>query len=177
MRVSLRVLAAVAALAASSVAPPAAAEVKSALTGAEIEAVLAEAGLGATAMSDLSSGAPVFKVVAEDGEFFVRALDCAGAREVACATLVLFRNFSLQEGRAAPMHYEIVNEYNETKLSGRAYVLKGTGPGGADQVGVDYVVELDGGVSTEHLARRIALWNEIVRAFIAKFREGRAARS
>ena len=163
--------------AAALLALPASAQVKTALTGDEIAGVLSDAGLSATAMSDFRTGAPVFKVDSEVGEFYVRALDCGGAREVACATLVLFRNFSLQEGKAAPMHYDIVNEYNETKLSGRAYVLKGTGPAGEDQVGIDYVVELDGGVSKEHLARRIALWTDIVRTFVQKFREGRAARS
>ncbi|MBY0420665.1 MAG: YbjN domain-containing protein [Parvularculaceae bacterium] len=155
----------------------AAAEVKSALTGEEIASVLSEAGLEAAAMEDAASKSPVFKIMSEDGgEFWVRTLDCKGT-PTACSTLVLFRNFSLREGVASAMHYEIVNAYNERKLSGRAYVLKGTGPGGDDQVGVDYVVELDGGVSTEHVARRIKLWSEIVRAFIQEFQAGRAARS
>ena len=156
---------------------PASAQVKTALTGDESEAVLTEAGLSAQPMLDSKTRAPVFKVATEDGgEFWVRTLDCAGA-PVACSTLVFFRNYTLQEGVASQLHYEIVNDFNEGKLSGRAYVLKGAGPQGADQVGVDYVIELDGGVSSEHLARRVAHWGEVVRAFVQSFREGRAARS
>ena len=156
---------------------PAAAQVKTALTGEEIEAVLTEAGFSAQAMFDSKTRTPVFKVATEDGgEFWVRTLDCAGATP-ACSTLVFFRNYTLQEGAATQMHYEIVNDFNEAKLSGRAYVLKGAGPNGADQVGVDYVIELDGGVSKDHLARRIAHWGEVVRAFVQSFREGRAARA
>lgn len=156
---------------------PAAAQVKTALTGEEIETVLGEAGLSPQAMLDSKTRTPVFKVATEDGgEFWVRTMDCAGAPP-ACSTMIFFRNYTLQEGAASAMHYEIVNDYNEAKLSGRAYVLKGAGPNGADQVGVDYVIELDGGVSKEHLARRIAHWSEVVRAFVQSFREGRAARS
>lgn len=155
---------------------PAAAQVKSKLTGDEIEAVLTEAGLQPQSMLDSRARTPVFKVATEDGgEFWVRTLDCQG-EPPACSTLVFFRNYTLREGVASPMHYEIVNAYNEAKLSGRAYVLKGAGPSGADQVGVDYVIELDGGVSEEHLSRRIAHWAEVVRAFVRSFAEGRAAR-
>ncbi len=165
------------AVAATLVLSPATAQVQSALTSEEIEAVLTAAGLSPQTLLDSKTRTPVFKVATEDGgEFWVRTLDCKGAPP-ACSTLVFFRNYTLQEGVASATHYEIVNDYNEAKLSGRAYVLKGAGPNGADQVGVDYVIELDGGVSQDHLARRIAHWSEVVRVFVQSFREGRAARS
>lgn len=177
MRYFVRILIFMLAATVAQALSPTAAQVASALTGDEIEAVLTEAGLSAQALLDSKTKTPVFKVSTEDGgEFWVRTLDCRGATP-SCATLVFFRNYTLQEGAASPAHYEIVNDYNESKLSGRAYVLKGAGPNGADQVGVDYVIELEGGVSKEHLARRVAHWAEVVRTFVQSFRDGRAARA
>lgn len=148
--------------------PTAASEVKSALTADEISEALTAAGLSASPLSDLKTGAPVFKADAGDGEFWVRTLDCSGTKTVSCSTLVFFRNFTLSTGSATPRHIFLINQYNEQNLSGRAYLLPGAAPGGGDQVGIDYVVDLKGGVSTDHLAGRIAQWSQIVRAFIGQ---------
>lgn len=147
-----------------AVSPPAYAQSKSALTAGEIETVLLDAGLEVTMIEEARSGAPVAHVVLGDVQYWVRALDCSGAPK-ACSTLVFFANFSL--GRdAASTDFEIVNRFNDSQVFGRAYVIPGK-----NEVGVDYVIELDGGVSMENVSRNIARWADVIGAFINHFSE------
>ena len=155
-------LAAFAAAAFALAATGAGAETKSALTAGEIMSVLADAGLSPQASSDVATGAPVFFGRAGDIVFIVRALDCAGA-PAACENLLFIANFDL--GREVTQDdYVVINKFNDSQLFGRAYIL----PGQA-QVGVDYVLELGGGVSPEHIAQNVARWANIISAFIGNF--------
>ena len=136
-----------------------------ALSGDEIEQVLLAAGMAPTMLEDVNTGAPVASASSGDVSFAVRALDCAGEK---CSTLVFFANFEL--GR--PMtesDYKIVNRFNDGQVFGRAYVLDE-----AAAVGVDYVIELDGGVSKDHISNNISKWADVVSAFIEHFRAGSA---
>ena len=135
----------------------------SALTGAEIEAALSEAGLDVEMLEDAASGNPVANAVMGDIRFWVRALDCADG---ACSTLVFFANFSL--GRPVEdSDYRIINRFNDRNVFGRAFVLDS-----ADEVGVDYVIELDGGVSMDNVSANISRWADVISAFIDHFRAG-----
>jgi hypothetical protein len=155
-------LAAFAAVALALAAPGAAAETKSALTAGEILGVLADAGLAPQASSDVATGAPVFFGRAGDIVFVVRALDCGGAPP-ACENLLFIANFDL--GReVTPDDFVVINKFNDSQLFGRAYVL----PAQA-QVGVEYVIELGGGVSPDHIAQNVARWANIISAFIGNF--------
>lgn len=146
-------------------AAPALAQSRAALTPDEIEGVLGAAGFPVQMIADAKSGDPVAHVQMENVQYWVRALDCAGAPK-ACSTLVFFANFEL--GRdIAGRDYEIVNRFNDSQVFGRAYVIPGR-----KEVGVDYVVELDGGVSMENVSRNIARWADVIAAFIAHFSEG-----
>ncbi len=138
------------------------AQTKSALTGPEIAAVLSAAGLPAEVIEDAKTGSPVASVKAGSVQFWVRALDCAGAPK-ACSTLMFFANFEL--GRAATAKdYETVNGFNDRQVFGRAYLLPTR-----SEVGVDYVIELDGGVTADHVAKNIGRWADVIDAFIAHF--------
>lgn len=155
-----RIVALAAAIAALSA--PAYAEVKSSLTAGEILGVLADAGLSPQQSSDVASGAPVFFGRAGDIVFLVRALDCAGA-PTACENLLFIANFDL--GREVTQDdYLVINKFNDSQLFGRAYVL----PSRA-QVGVEYVIELGGGVAPDHIAKNVARWAGIISAFIGNF--------
>lgn len=145
---------------------------KSAVSANDMSAALAAAQFSPTVISDLKSGDPVLRGVADGVTFFVRALDCAGEPR-ACGQWVFFANFQLSR-KADDKDLAIVNAYNENRLVGRAYVLEGTGPGGGDEVGVDYVVELEGGVTSEHLSANVGLWTDVIKTFVADFRAGRA---
>ena len=144
------------------------AEVKTSLTAAELESVLADAGLSPSMLLDAATGAPVANGRAGEIQFWVRALDCAGAPK-ACENLLFFANFSLGRQITA-RDYLVINDFNESQVFGRAYIIEG-----ANEVGVDYVIELGGGVAEEHLARNIARWSDVIAAFIEKFRAGQAA--
>lgn len=134
----------------------------------QLESALSDAGLNPTMMSDEATGAPVAHGAAGDFSFFVRALSCSGEPS-ACENLVFFANFEL--GRAAtPQDFRIVNSFNDSQVFGRAYVLERQG-----QVGVDYVIELGGGVTPAHLAENIGRWADVISAFVDKFREGHSS--
>ena len=144
---------------------PAHAENKSAVTAAELEQILSGAGLGVTVIEDAQTRAPVARVEAGGVQYWVRALDCKGS-PMACSTLVFFANFEL--GRpAAATDYEVINRFNDSQVFGRAYLIPGR-----NQVGVDYVIELDGGVSMDNITRNISRWADVINAFIGHFSEG-----
>lgn len=141
---------------------PAAAQSKSSLTGDELEGVLSAAGLPVQVIADAKTGDPVAHVQLGNVQYWVRALDCAGAPK-ACSTLVFFANFELGR-QAVAKDYEVVNRFNDSQVFGRAYLIPGR-----DQVGVDYVIELDGGVSMDNVSRNISRWADVIGAFIAHF--------
>lgn len=162
-----RTMLSAAAAAMLAVSGPAFAETKTALTPDEVMAVLGDAGLKPRLSQDVATGAPVFLGSANDINFVVRALNCSGA-PAACENLLFLANFDL--GRAVtPNDYVIINRFNDSQLFGRAYVLAGT-----NQVGVEYVLEMGGGVSTDHIAQNVARWSNIIGAFIANFTRGQS---
>jgi hypothetical protein len=163
-----RLTIAVAAFAGLFLGSPAGAETKAALTASEVMSALAEAGLSPQLSSDAATGAPVFLGRSGDIVFIVRALDCAGAPP-ACENFLFIANFDL--GRpVSEEDYRVINRFNDSQLFGRAYVLPSQ-----SQVGVEYVIELGGGVSREHVTQNIARWSQIVGAFIGNFRKGPAS--
>jgi hypothetical protein len=162
---SASVLAAALAVGGLAFAAPASAETKSAVTASEIEAILTEAGLSPTMTEDAATGAPAASGKLGEIVFWVRALDCTGA-PLACENLMFFANFGL--GRSVtPKDYVVINSYNDSKVFGRAYVIEAQ-----SEIGVDYVIELGGGVSKDHIAQNISRWADVVSAFIDSFRAG-----
>lgn len=165
MRRILLDLAAGAAAAIAASGGAAAAQMLSAVTADELEGILAEAGLSPTMAEDSKTGLPVASGRLGELIFWVRAMDCSGA-PLACENLMFFANFDL--GRVpAPRDYSIINAYNESKVFGRAYLIEDQ-----SQVGVDYVIELGGGVSSAHLSKNLARWADVVSAFIDSFSAG-----
>ena len=151
------------ALVLQSAAISAQAETRTALTADEIEAMLSTAGLSPNMSEDAASGAPVARGELGSITFWVRGMDCSG-RPTACSTLVFFANFDL--GRAIQeADFKKVNRYNDSQVFGRAYVIESRG-----QLGIDYVIELDGGVSDDNVARNVSRWADVVAAFLAGLR-------
>ncbi len=143
----------------------ASAQIIEAVNADQLEAALSAAGLNPIMMQDAASGAPVAEGAAGEFKFYVRTLSCSGA-PTACENLVFFANFDL--GRPAETaDYRIVNGFNDGQVFGRAYILESK-----NQVGVDYVIELGGGVTEEHLSENIGRWSDVIAAFFAKFLEG-----
>ena len=137
-------------------------DVRDALTARQIADALTAAGLQPTMIKDQETGNPVATGALDGGLIFVaRAMECGG-RPKACRQVVLFANFDL--GRpVGGGDFEVVNAFNEGNVNGRAYVLEGR-----DQVGVDYVIDLTGGVTAEHVAAKLARWPSVVGDFKAE---------
>lgn len=152
-------------LLAGASATGAAAQTTSALTADELELVLTDAGLNPTITQDAETGAPVASGKVGQITFWVRALDCAGTPP-ACGTLVFFANFELGR-QMTHTDYRIINNFNDRQIFGRAYIIESQA-----QVGVDYVIELEGGVTKEHVAQNVARWTDVVAAFLDSFKKG-----
>lgn len=159
---------AAAAFVGSAAAMPAHAQMTSAVTAAEIERILMDAGLSPTMTEDAATRAPVASGQLGEIVFWVRALDCGGA-PMACENLMFFANFDLGR-QATPKDFRVINGYNDSQLFGRAYVLEAQ-----SQVGIEYVIELGGGVSMDHITQNVSRWADVVATFIAKFQEGHGA--
>lgn len=132
--------------------------VQEAISADELKTMLEQAGLNPTMMTDRDTGTPVATGQVNGMIFVVRALDCSG-RPVRCGQLLLFANFDL--GRAAgDTDFRIVNGFNESNVNGRAYVLDDK-----SQIGVDYIIDMTGGVTDEHIGSRLGRWPGVIRDF------------
>lgn len=132
------------------------------LTAKQLERVLENAGLSPNMRIDSKTGAPVAIGKVGEFNFVVRSLNCSGTPK-ACSEFLLFANFPL--GRALSVNDMLaVNNYNESNVFGRAYVLRSSGESG--EVGIDYVIELGGGVSMDHIESNLSRWGDVVAAFI-----------
>ena len=131
----------------------------------QLEAILSEAGLNPTILEDATTNSVVASGELGEFNFVVRGFSCAG-QPAACEELMFFANFGL--GREVEeSDFRTVNKYNDSQVFGRAYVLESK-----NEVGVDYVIELGGGVTAEHLSENIDRWADVVAAFVRKFQEG-----
>ncbi len=132
------------------------------LTAAQIGAALEEAGFEVTMSEDRDSGHPVARGNIGNLVFIVRAMDCEGS-PLACRQLLLFANFDL--GREiTDRDFRIVNGFNDSAMDGRAYVLERT-----NQIGIDFIIDLSGGVSNNHIAHRLSRWEGVIANFIDQF--------
>ncbi len=135
------------------------------MNAADIERLLAQSGFNPTVVMDGKNKTPVAVAKAGDVEFVVRALDCAGEEEaVTCERLLLLANFSLGRQISA-LDYKIINSFNESKADGRAYVLEKSG-----EIGIDYMIDLTGGVSADHISSRLDRWQGVIESFIEQVR-------
>lgn len=154
------------AIATALLTAPASAQMLDSITADQLESVLSEAGLSPEMIPNANGGFPVaYGDAGDNRNFYVRGLSCSG-RPLACQELVFFAEFELGRDVAAS-DYRIVNRYNDSQVFGRAFVLPKTG-----KVGVDYVIELGGGVSEEHITQNISRWADVISAFLTKFEEG-----
>ncbi len=132
--------------------------VQDSISADELEAMLTAAGLSPTMLTDKTTGTPVATGQAEGMIFVVRALDCSG-RPIRCGQLLMFANFDL--GRETGNNdFRIVNDFNESNVNGRAYVIEGK-----SQIGVDFIIDMTGGVTGDHIGSRLGRWPGVIRDF------------
>lgn len=152
-----------AALMALGIAPAAGQTVSDSMSADEIEALLSGAGLSPNLIRDRDTGAPVAMARLGGVTFMVRAMDCEG-RPARCSQLLFFANFALERA-ATDEDYRTVNDFNDSSLEGRAYVLEAT-----DEIGVDFTIDLTGGVTPAHVDSRLSRWQGIVEGFLTEMR-------
>ena len=138
-------------------------DVTSSVTASELEELLREAGLAPTMLRDQATGAPVATGQTEGMIFVVRALDCSGSPK-RCGQLLMFANFDLDRD-ASDSDYRIVNDFNESNVNGRAYVLEDK-----SQIGIDFIIDMTGGVTGEHIGSRLGRWPEVIEDFANEMR-------
>ena len=140
--------------------------VRDSITAPEIMSLLGEAGLSPTLLQDKATGAPVATGQTDGLIFVVRAMDCRGLPQ-RCGQLLLFANFEL--GREVTEEdYRLVNSFNESNLKGRAYVLEGK-----RQIGIDFVIDMTGGVTGEHIGSRLGRGPTVIEDFRTQMQEVR----
>ncbi|NHK28225.1 YbjN domain-containing protein [Parvularcula flava] len=139
--------------------PSFAADIAEDMSAEEIDSLLSGAGFNTTLMSDKSEGTPVAVARLGQVNFVVRALSCEGA-PARCSQLLFFANFDL--GRTITnADYRVVNDFNDSSYDGRAYVLEDSG-----EIGVDFIIDLTGGVTPAHIQSRLGRWQGIVSDFL-----------
>ncbi|MEM6649132.1 MAG: YbjN domain-containing protein [Pseudomonadota bacterium] len=124
----------------------------------ELKQLMEKAGLSPTILTDKATGAPVATGQTEGMIFVVRALDCSG-RPMRCGQLLMFANFDLDRA-VSHDDFRIVNDFNESNVNGRAYVLPDK-----SQIGVDFIIDMTGGVTGEHIGSRLGRWPGVIRDF------------
>ncbi|MCI5048269.1 MAG: YbjN domain-containing protein [Aquisalinus sp.] len=143
-----------------------AAEITDSMSGAEIEKLLTDAGFGGRIITDRDTGAPVAMGTSGDLNFIVRAMDCGG-EPIACRRLLFFANFDLNRP-VNPGDFRVVNNFNEAHFDGRAYLIEGK-----NQIGVDYYIDLTGGVTSEHVSSRLSRWRGVMDSFLKQVSNNR----
>jgi len=141
---------------------PALAETKSTVNLSELEQILIAAGLEPEMEVSENDNEPYALVTANGYNFDVRAKQCIPE---GCQVILFFSNFDL--GRdITQKDYRAVNTYNDSNLHGRAYVYEAK-----KRVGIDFVLDLRGGVDTAYIQLNARRFPGLVQEFVDHFRD------
>lgn len=166
MRFKLGVAAAVLGLAFQ----PAPAMAQTMITGvgvADLAPILAENGWTAEPQTKDGIQTPFIALEFEGFTGWAKLMDCPGETLEGCEAVLLFANFDLG-GKISSDQAALVNKFNDSQAAGRAYYFLGDGED-ADQVGVDYRISLQGGVTRQHLAMETVSFRNAVVALVEVF--------
>lgn len=64
----------------------------------------------------------------------------------------------------------ILNSYNDKNVIGRAYYLEKPDQDNNDQIGIDFRISLNGGVTREHLTLETKKWDEVIDKFVETYK-------
>lgn len=145
------------------------AEIISRVTVQEMADLLSGFGWEASVWEDDKEPSDFVQIKFNDYTSWLTLKDCFEGASPKCSTLLFFANFDLGR-RISSGDSEILNKYNDTKVIGRAYFLKKPEQE-MDQIGIDFRISLEGGVTREHLTLEARKWEGAIDDFIANFRE------
>jgi putative sensory transduction regulator len=143
-------------------AGPLTAQTRETLNLFEFEQVLIDAGFAPKMSVSQNSGEPRAQISSDGLNFTVIGKECVAS---SCEAMLFVANFNLNRD-VVFKDYEIVNSYNDTQLSGRAYVLVED-----RQVGIDQVIDLRGGVSQEYILLKTGGFPDLVQTFTQHYQK------
>jgi hypothetical protein len=124
------------------------------LSGSEIVALLDAHGYQATLTTD-GDGDPMIMGRADGLNFRVQTYDCNEQAPRRCRSLQFVASFALQH-KATTDDFEAMNEYNQKKVYGRAFIDEN------GDAAIDMVVNLAGGVMAANLMDQVGTWKTYV---------------
>ena len=96
---------------------------------------------------------------------WLRLKNCLENVPERCGTLIFFANFNLGR-KVSSQDMVILNSYNDKNVIGRAYYLEKPDQDNNDQIGIDFRISLNGGVTREHLTLEAKKWDEVIDTFV-----------
>jgi len=145
-------------------APP---EIIYGVTAAEMDDWFRGFGWESEILEADDEGRPNIQIKFNDYTSFLKFRHCTTAVPGRCSTLLFFANFDLGR-RISANDPEVLNNYNDRYVMGRAYYLKKPDED-VDQIGVDFRISVEGGVTGRYLALEAVKWEEVISDFVANF--------
>jgi len=143
-------------------------EIISSTTAGEMVVLLKSFGWEAEITTDNAGGPDAVQITFNGYTSWLRLKDCPDNAPSQCGSLMFFSNWDL--GRDVTQADMVkLNKYNDVNVVGRTYFIDKNGPKG-DQVGIDFVISIKGGVTRQHLIQEVEHWDDIIDKFVETFR-------
>lgn len=125
------------------------------LAGSEVVALLDAHGYNATLTAD-DFGDPLIMGSADGLKFQVQTYNCNDAAPRRCKTLRFLSSFAAPSSISADEVMKAMNDFNKSKVYGRAFVNDDNDPT------VDFRIDLSGGVTAANLMDQVGTWKSFV---------------
>jgi len=145
-------------------------EIISSTTAGEMVVLLKSFGWEAELVDDGEGVPDAVQINFNDYKSWLRLKNCLENAPERCRTLIFFANFNLGR-KVSAQDMAILNTYNDENVVGRAYYLEKQDQDNADQIGIDFRISLNGGVTREHLTLEAEKWDEVIDTFVAGYRD------
>jgi len=144
-------------------------EIISSTTAGEMAVLLKSFGWEAK-LEDDGEGVPdLIRISFNNYKSWLRLKNCLESVPERCRTLIFFANFNLGR-KVSSQDMVILNSYNDKNVIGRAYYLEIQDQDNNDQIGIDFRISLNGGVTREHLTLEAEKWDEVIDTFVETYK-------
>ncbi len=140
-------------------------EIISSTTAGEMAVLLKSFGWEAELVDDGEGVPNAVQISFNDYKSWLRLKNCLGNVPERCGTLIFFANFNLGR-KVSNQDSVILNSYNDKNVIGRAYYLEND-----NQIGIDFRISLNGGVTREHLTLEAEKWDEVIDTFVGTYKD------
>lgn len=140
---------------------PAFADTKTHLTTDDFDLILRAAGFTPDLIIDEDTSEPFASMDHGGYKFSARGKECTAQ---GCTQILFFANFDMDRDITLS-DYRALNSYNDNNVLGRAYAVEKE-----QRIGIDFVVDLAGGVSTDHIRLGAQAFPELIVEFVEAYR-------